>query len=308
MRKFQDFSLKEWLVTDPFVYALKEKRNDIRCNHFCAARTPNQNDFIQQTKKLRGKSIALVVAFNQSWTIDWLFRMAKSHVPKTNWLVFDNSLDSRKRPEIKKLCNENNIHYLGLPPNPERHPCRSHGLAMTWIYHNIVRKIEPCHYAYIDHDLIPLTDVDFAERLGKQKFFGRTNTSKWGYNLWAGYCMFNYQAFASLPLNFNNDKTMGLDTGGRNWEFIYSKYDRATVRLVEHRKRDVVNPMTGETHNLEIVDDRWLHLCGAGYHHTYKERQSFYEGIAKATDEGATITDLVPSLRKPSNGNESGFR
>jgi len=120
-------------------------------------------------------------------------------------LVFDNSRKSSARTEIQQVCLQNDVPYLALPPNRTKHVNRSHGMAMSWIYENVIKPINPPIFAFLDHDLIPLEPVDFKQRLIKHRFFGRRGGSKrkpqyW--SIWAGYCMFDMEFVRNKPLNF----------------------------------------------------------------------------------------------------------
>lgn len=183
MRAFTEYSTREWLTAQPVVHAFKQARDQ---SLQCAYRTLRPRDlalFLEQTQACRGKTIALVVAFNRAWVIDWLTRMAARNVRDTTWLVFDNSRQRTARGEVEWLCRDRAIPYLSLPSNPVRYLCRSHGMAMTWIYHNVVRVLQPRRFAFIDHDLIPLDKVDFNAALGEQPVYGVPLNGSAGWSL-----------------------------------------------------------------------------------------------------------------------------
>ena len=293
MRNLSQYSIKEWFCGDPLVHSFKQVRNDIIQNIYRAKRPETLEQFLKDTASLKGKTIAAIVAFNQPWTIDWLTRMAAQHVHNTAWLVFDNSTQKHIRPAIKKLCKERNIHYLSLPHNPEHHPCRSHGIAMTWIYYNVIREIKPRIFAFIDHDLIPFEKIDFDKILKKQAFYGIFKPQPLNWIIWAGYSIFNFSAVSHLPLNFNNDVPRGLDTGGRNWKCLYKKYNYSQLRFANCEDIDITDPGDGEHQTVSLMDNKWIHLCGAGYSEKFNSKLAFFKRISKATDEGATLKDLV---------------
>ena len=129
--------------------------------------------------------------------------------------------------------------------------------------------------------------------LKDQPFYGVPNESKWGWSLWAGYCSYSFQAVRNLALNFLNDFSLGLDTGGRNWSCLYRNFDRARLRFGEREKIKVRDPFDGTVHPVEVVDGSWIHLGGAGYSNGFQGRLQFYERMAKATDEGANLQMLT---------------
>jgi hypothetical protein len=166
-------------------------------------------------------------------------------------------------------------------------------MAMTWIYHNVVRPLKPRTFSFIDHDLIPMEKTGIGMSVGNQPFYGVPNVSEWGWSLWAGYCSYDFPAVCDLPLNFLNDFSLGLDTGGRNWSCLYRNFDRARLRFGGRRKTRVRDPLDGSSRPIEVVDGNWIHLGGASYSNGFQERLDFYERIAKACDEGATLQMLA---------------
>ena len=298
MRNLNQYSTKEWFCSDPLVHAFKQARNDIIQNTYCKIRTKGLDQFLKNTSSLHGKTIAVIVAFNQPWSLDWLIRMAARNLPDVTLLVFDNSNKKDIRPTIEKLCKTRNIHYLSLPHNPEHHPCRSHGIALTWIYRNVIRKIRPRTFAFIDHDLIPLKKIDLDRLLGNQTFYGLLNSKPFGWSIWAGYCIYNFSQVKRLPLNFNNDISRKLDTGGRNWRWLYKNFSKSQVRFADSNEVNIVDPKDNTTRKVSLIDNSWFHLCGAAYCKTFDSNFEFFQRLAKLTDEGKTLEELTNNREK----------
>ncbi|HPQ43076.1 MAG TPA: hypothetical protein PKZ42_02525 [Syntrophales bacterium] len=268
--------------------------NDILQHTFCTLRPKSLGRFLQDTEHIaRGKDIWLVVAYEDPWALDWLLRMAARHVTGGPVLVFDNSRRAQLRDDIRNTCQNHGVPYLALPPAPTAHPNRSHGMAMTWIFRNIVRTVRPRTFSFIDHDLIPMETIGRRTMLENQPFYGAINTGKndgtWGWNLWAGYCSYDFSAVHHLPLNFLNDFSRDLDTGGRNWPILYQKFDRGQLRFAPRLLTNIIDPLRKTPHAVPVVDDRWIHLCGAGYSKRYRDRVDFYRHLAQATDEDESV-------------------
>ena len=222
MRNIKKYTLLEWLALAPLTHCLKQIRNDAWQKNYCRKPADNSKAFLDRTKNIQ--HIGIVIAFEQPWALSWQLRMAKINVQNLNFLVFDNSQSTAKRAEIQAVCDKNQIPYLALPVNNNKHPNRSHGMAMNWIYHNIIQKIQPETYMFLDHDLIPVLPVSYPPKaMNSQPLYGRLNICQplHTWHLWAGYCIFNYRKFAAKQLNFLYDFSNGLDTGGRNWHAIY---------------------------------------------------------------------------------------
>ena len=292
MRDLSCFYASEWLRLVPFKYAFKMTRNDAWLAIYKKLRPKSMDMFLRETKRLENRNVALVVAFEQPWALDWLLRMAKINLPDTTVLVFDNSRRDSAKLEIEGVCLNHGISCLALPANPTRHVNRSHGMAMTWIFHNIVRTIKPRMFAFIDHDLIPVRKMELSERLGDLPFFGRLKTSPWAWQLWAGYCLFDYSVVAGLPMNFLYDFSQKLDTGARNWNCLYRNYDRNRLRFASSRNVEVRDPVAGISRSMQIVDDRWLHMGGISYNDNFRSKAQFCEHLAHALAQGTSWPQL----------------
>ena len=293
MRDLSNFTAKEWLRLLPLQHALKQVRNDVFLAIYKKIRPKALQSFLTETQKLKGKNIALIIAFEQPWALDWLLRMAQRNLIDATVLVFDNSRRAAARIDIERVCRDHGVPYLGLPANPTRHVNRSHGMAMTWVFYNVVRAIQPRMFAFLDHDLIPVKKIALAERLAGQPFFGKVKVKEWGWHLWAGYCMYDFPFVAGLPLNFLYDFSQKLDTGGRNWNCLYRQYDRQQLRLAESEFMTVMDAITAEPRSVEVVDHSWFHISAIGYNDGFRSKRQFCERLALGLDQGKSWSDLL---------------
>ena len=283
MRYLTEFSAMEWLKLVPIQHALKQVRNDAWLAIYKNTRPRELSRFLAEHKHLAGKNIALVIAFEQPWTLNWLLRMANRNLADTTVLVFDNSRNGSKRIEIEQVCKQNNAPYLALPANSTTHVNRSHGMAMTWVYHNVVRAITPRIFGFIDHDLIPVCTASLADKLTGQPFYGLLNVGKFGFwSLWAGYCFFDYAATSGKSINFLYDFSRDLDTGGRNWNSLYRQQDRQATRFASFEHVDMKAPSIDNSRSVQFVDRNWLHIGGVSYNETSRDRIAFFEGLENA--------------------------
>ncbi|MDD5284859.1 MAG: hypothetical protein PHD54_03305 [Desulfuromonadaceae bacterium] len=304
MRDLKDFSAGEWLRLLPLQFAFKQARNDLLLALY-KKRRPNGLDlFLKESERFNNQNIALVVAFEQPWALDWLLRMSARNLTDTTVLVFDNSRRAAARTDIEQVCRKHQTPYLALPYNRTRHVNRSHGMAMTWIFYNVVRFIKPRLFAFIDHDMIPVKKTGLSERLGDQPFFGwERSAGEWSWNLWAGYCMFDFLTVSKAAMNFLYDFSRGLDTGGRNWTSLYQNYDPEQLRFADSRIVNVNDPSTGNQHSVQIIDDCWLHIGGISYNDNFRSKSEFCENLAHALDNGRSwlqvCSDIATGLKSP---------
>jgi len=292
MRELKHFSTGEWLRFVPFVHAFKQVRNDIWLSIYKMTRPKGLELFLAETERFRDRPVSLVIAFEQPWFLDWMLRMVRRNLADVAVLVFDNSRRAAARLDIERVCRNRAVPYLALPRNLTRHANRSHGMAMTWIFHNVVRALRPSVFAFLDHDMIPVRNTGFSGMPADQPFYGKLRSSAWGWHLWAGYSLFEFSPVAELPMNFLYDFSRKLDTGGRNWDLLYRKFDRERLRFAPSRYVVVREPMTGMSRSMEFVDNRWLHVGGIGYKDNFRSKAWYYENLRKAMDDGACWEDL----------------
>lgn len=226
--------------------------------------------------------------------LEFSLKMISRHVTDVTPLVFDNSSTPEARKKIQSVCQGQNVSYLALPENPTRHPNRSHGMAMTWIWRNVLRALRPKIFGFIDHDVVPLKQVEATMLLKDQPFYGVPNVGKWGWSLWAGFCFYDFSEVMSRPLNFLNDFSRGMDTGGRNWECLYSKHDHRKMRFADWQLFEVV--AGGAPRQIEIIDESWIHLAGVSYRDDYRKNLDFYRPILQKIEEGANWQQLQASF------------
>ena len=289
MRDLGKFATKEWLTLKPIGFSLRLLRNKIWLSLYKKARTEHLPLFLDKVRSLEGKNIALVIAFEHPWALDWQLRMAKRNLVDTTILVFDNSRRDSARLEIERVCRSNRAPYLGLPANPTRHVNRSHGMAMTWVYYNVVMAIKPRMFAYLDHDLIPVAKISLEQRLAGQPFYGYLRVNPWAWNLWAGYCMFDFSMVADLPLDFLYDFSRKLDTGGLNWDCLYRNYDWKTMHMAESHHVMVREPVSGAIRKVQVIDAVWLHIGGISYNTNFDPKAQFFRNLASGLEQGASM-------------------
>jgi hypothetical protein len=299
MRRLNQFSAVEWLQLAPLAQLLRQVRNDALLRFYQRVRPPGLDEFLAKNAGQAGKDVALVIAFEQPWTLDWLLAMARKNLRGVTVLVFDNSRTSEARQKIRDVCDRHVAPYLALPPYKTRHVNRSHGMAMSWIYHNVVRAIQPRIFGFLDHDLIPVNEVDLSERLREQPVFGLINTGNFNHwSTWAGYCVFRFEAVRGQQMNFLYDFSRGLDTGGRNWNPLYRQLDRGQLRFASRDFVSVTLPSGESREQVEFIDEGWVHIGGVGYNENFKNNFDFFNGLKNALEAGASW-DRLCSNRQP---------
>ncbi|WP_258602356.1 hypothetical protein [Mesorhizobium sp. AR10] len=189
-------------------------------------------------------------------------------------MVIDNSTDDAARQQIENICSARGVPYLGLPNRREPNWSRSHGTALTWVFHNIVRHLRPELFGYIDHDCFPVAPFDIPARMEGKAVYGLVlpatenfrykpseDETKW--HLWGGFCFFRFAAVEGLNLDFGPRMELGLDTGGGNWLPLYSRLADADVSAALEEPVAVV--LAGARGEHQMLDAAFFHLGGSSY-------------------------------------------
>ncbi len=280
MRSFAEYRLKELVRLEYLKDFLQQTRNDFMLRRYLNKPAAGEREFLEQCGRLAGRNIIAVIAFEQPLVLDWLLSLGKRRLVEFEILVFDNSLRPALRQEIEAVCRKHGTPYLALPANTTRHVNRSHGLAMSWVFHRIVRAIEPRYFGFLDHDMLPAGDIGIIDKLERQPVYGLANRGIDDYwNLWAGYCFFDYRQTLGMPLNFLYDFSRELDTGGRNWDVLYKTIDPARLLFAPTDNREIENRISGKKRTVQFVDDQWIHIGGVSYNNNFDEKHAFFSEL-----------------------------
>jgi hypothetical protein len=220
--------------------------------------------------------------------------MAKKNLKNTTMLVFDNSRDFAARKKILSVCKKNKTIYFSLPKYTTTHVNRSHGMAMSWIYTNVILAIRPKVFAFIDHDLIPIRPVNLYSLIQKQPFYGRETGKKSDFwSLWAGYCVFDFKHLINKKINFLYDFSRNLDTGGRNWGALYSQFEKKVIAFANSTHKTVYLPTFKEGAMVQFIDDKWIHIGSISYNNNFEQKFKFFKALAKEIDINPRWSQLI---------------
>lgn len=225
-KRFSEYTLQDHLRLRPLTQGLKTMKYRAADRRYLAL-APAFGDIDALRKAIAGKNVVLTIAFEDPAGLDMHAALIKKYVLHDYHVVADNSRDASSILRNRDIAASHGALYLHLPPNPwtEKKDSRSHGIALNWLWHNLLRPGRPKAFGFVDHDLFPVAPVDPFAPLSAHPFYGdlRTADSRWF--LWAGYCFFRFDAVAGKPLDFGLDWFLGLDTGGANWDVLYRHAD-----------------------------------------------------------------------------------
>lgn len=230
--------------------------------------------------------LLVTIAFNHEGLIKKQVEMVKRHVCNATFqhIIIDNSSNKAKRKAIKTVCNEMGVEYISVPRritqltlNTLFYPSYSHGAALNWAYHHIIRSRHPELFVFLDHDIIPIKAYDFIAALGTQNFYGVERTREHGWYLWPGWCVFRLDSIFDKQVDFSPIyiKHSYLDTGGRNFLTIFHHHKPSDLRFASSETRRIRKTPTIHTYNdiyhsdcIQLIDKAWIHIVnGSNYAH-----------------------------------------
>jgi len=257
-----------------FVGKAKSIRDRLSYLVFQAKGASRGREFSRLLQEAGASSVCFTIAFNTPWVIDALAKAWQLHSPGLSLVVIDNSTDDAARHSIQRICAARGVPYLGLPNRRDRHWSRSHGTALTWVFHNIVRHLRPELFGYIDHDCFPVAPFDIPARMKGKVVYGlklpatenfrykpSEDEAKW--HLWGGFCFFRFAAVEKLDLDFSPRMELGLDTGGGNWPPLFSHLAETDVSAALEAPVAIV--LAGARGEHQMLDDAFFHLGGSSY-------------------------------------------
>ena len=220
----------------------------------------------------------ITVAYNHVRLIEKQIELVKRHVIDKNYLyvVVDNSPNKKARKQIKEICERERVEYVPVPYFIDKLICHkifgngiSHGAALNWMYYFFLRERKPVRFALIDHDVFPMEEYSFIEKLGDRDFYGVERIKEHGWYLWPGWCVFKYGAISDKDPNFLPYylKESYLDSGGGNYPRFYGQYDLKSVEFTPVVTRRIRHSKKLTTYNdiyhgdcVQLIDGKWLHF------------------------------------------------
>ena len=225
-RPWSEYSIREWTRLRPLVERYKYAGYQLQMAH--RLRQPAAGgDPAALKARIAGRRVLVTIAFNDPGFVARQVALVERNAADCIHLIADNSTDAAAAAQIEAAAASTGGNYLRLPPGPWRKPehgGRSHGLAMTWVWRNLLRPARPAAFGFIDHDIFPMRRTDPFAPLRDHVVAGQVRDRSSGHGrwyLWAGFCFFRFEAVERRALNFSLDWAAGLDTGGANWFALY---------------------------------------------------------------------------------------
>lgn len=201
----------------------------------------------------------VTVAFNRPDLIRAQEQLISRHLLDPYLLVVvDNSPDRSARSEIRSYCRRQGIPYVSLPYNfyTGRDASRSHGEALNWMWHNVLRKQRSKYVGFLDHDVLPMRSTSVLRRIEPIGMWGRQRDGAGCWYLWPGFCFFRTDHLQEINVDFNPLPARG-DTGSGNYASLYSMTQRSGIAPLGEQSISI-----GANENFELLED-WIHIVNA---------------------------------------------
>jgi hypothetical protein len=260
MKPVTAYTAADWLHLRPLTHFIKTQRYRSIDRRYMRRPAP-AGDLGALRSLIRGKRLLVTVAFSDAQAVDWQAQLVRRYVPDALYFIADNSPDETAAKAIAATASQHGVPYLRLPVNPWHKGSRSHGIALNWLWQNLIRPGEPEMFGLLDHDLFPTAPDDPFTALVTQDFYGVVRPAGACWFLWAGFCFFRFDRVRDKKLDFGQDWFNGLDTGGGNWRCLYRFADRAALREAATRFAPFKPGITIEDGPIQWVGP-WLHEIG----------------------------------------------
>ena len=257
-----EYTIAEWWRLRPVIHFLKSRRYQAIDADY-SRQSARNGTAAELAGIIRGKRVLITIAYNDSQVIEWQARLLRTFLPNVLYVIADNSVNDTAAAHIASLARQRGIPYIRLPLIrwTRAGASRSHGLALNWVWRNIVRPGEPEAFGFLDHDLFPTAPDDPFSELARQDFYGFVRRAGERWFLWAGFCLFRFEAVRDRPLDFGQDWFNGLDTGGGNWNVLYRNFDLGKLRCPSAEEFPFDPDSAAPEAQLQRFDS-WLHEVG----------------------------------------------
>lgn len=259
----------------PANFFLKKIYRFIKSRYYAMRENGFMNVSLSQVKHIncqpQSEFLLISVAFNNPIVVAQQIRLLRKYVLDSfQCIIVDNSSVKSIRHEIFSLCKKNNTGYVSLPHNFYS-KSNSHGLALNWAYHHLVKSIKPAYFGFLDHDIYPVREHRIVPILRKQFFYGKKEEVESIWYLWPGFFFAQTSLLDSVNPDFKPGAFQGtqLDTGGLLYSSLFkntdvSNYQFPATLFQQLREGNDISSDMLEYFFIE-GEQSWVHTANGGY-------------------------------------------
>lgn len=230
-----------------------------------------------------GENVDIItIVFNNVHVLKHQIAKIKQNVTDSNYthIIVDNSNIPERRDEIRTICKENRLLYIGMPQleNSFIRGSKSHAVALNWVYYQVVLKRNSRWFGFLDHDIYPIHPVSIIDMFKSQSFYGKKEIRDGHWYLWPGFAFFEASFLANLKVDFSPSKVgqTYLDTGGALWYSLYSNLSESDFVFPQDIKVGLDKLGYNYPEEVEFIDHNWFHSMNAS---SWKKRSDYNDAI-----------------------------
>lgn len=225
--------------------------------------------------------LLVVVAFNNERLIRMqIERLKKYSVENFQLLITDNSSDEQIAAKIQTICYAEKVSYIRVPRQRLFRLSDSHGIALNWVYYQIIRKTNFDIVGFLDHDIFPVKQFTISAILGHRNMYGvkhyavhENNKDVWDsttpdlWYLWPGFTFFRLKYIRKMKVDFM-PMFLGnvyFDTGGSNWKHIYSNTGADDAGFASWDQVKIGDGQVRQYDYVELIDASWVHMINGSF-------------------------------------------
>lgn len=225
----------------------------------------------------------ITIAFNNVHVLKHQIRKIKENVTDNNYthIIADNSNLTEKREEIRLICKEEGVPYIGIPQlenNSFIRGSKSHAVSLNWVFYQVIMKRKPCWFGFLDHDIYPLRPVSIVASFDNQVFYGKKETRGQYWYLWPGFAFFEFDFLSDINADFSPSRVNNtyLDTGGALWYSLYSSLHESDFLFANELQIRLDKLGYNYPEVVEFIDDNWFHSMNASL---WKDASDYSDAI-----------------------------
>lgn len=174
--------------------------------------------------------------------------------------IVDNSSDEKMAEDIRYHASILELNYIktfagGMGSD-------SHAFAANFSYQKFKDKYN--YFAYLDHDIIPVSDFSVVEILSGGHVMAGVGQGAQKTYFWPGLLFWNGNAVDLEIIDFSPSHIFGLDTGGNLYKVI-EKYGKENCIFFNeaYHQNPFFNSVGGYNHYAMLADNRFMHMINS---------------------------------------------
>lgn len=213
----------------------------------------------------------VTIAFNNAKIIELHNRYVRKYLKgNITHIVVDNSTNIEESAKIRTLCENDMVGYVKLHKNRMDvfSGSYSHAAAVQWTYQHIIKPRGAWGFAFIDHDIFTVCEIDIAEILKLQPVYGalRKRNGMWYLSAIISFFRSDFvlkNGFDFMPVTFNGTY---LDSGGGNWVTLYRSLNESGLKFMSNYTKNYKDGDNRHQDQIELFDDeKWVHTINGSY-------------------------------------------